>query len=1254
MAELPDGTVAGYQCRRVQQFGPTKLRAAVKATAFDADRYVLLLTRPASADLRKEALQHPLWDIEDVEDVSTVIRYDLPTHKAKQLVDTHFPGWTKDFLGIDSPGVWLTAEEFFRPLMRPGAVISHGWTIVGRSAELAAVDWFLDSDQMCLLLSGRGGIGKTRLLREVSTRIGEAIPVFFAAPDTRFQLDDLNLLPEGEFVVMVDDAHNRDDIVALVSSLSRLESHGWKLIVTTRPYSTTRLVGDLAAHGLLGLASESLLDIEDLEIDDTEALASEVLCQEGGPITTARLVAEATRDCPLLTVIAAKLVAAKRLDPRDLGSDVTARSLLIRRFKDTLIRDLGGHSDRQALMDLLELVALVQPIVADDEFQSLAHSHLGIRPERVVRGLHIMEEAGVLARRGHKIRVIPDLFGDFLVASACVDPALGSTTGYAEAVFAEVSGSLAENVIRSVARLDWRLSREQQWDSSVLDGIWHSLTQDLLVSSALWRQATLSSLSDVSYYQPRRALKLARALVRTPPRPEDPSLGLPKVFSADPEYRYAGIPKFLRNATYNLEYVGEVCDLLWSIGRDVAGWLQSDTTYAVRILQDVASIEHAKPLEFLSVIADRAIAWTRDPELGRYWHSPLDVLEPLVATDSRDTRMVGLTMRITPFVVNPDAVRPLRDRSIDTAISLLGHPHPRVGVRAARMLSMALRYPSEQFGRDPTISERSSWTAEFCRELEQLADFLRDTQVDPIVEEELRQAVSWHATYGEETNEAAQSVLTCLQDGRLKARLTKVLTYGLDGHPYLDSPELDYGEIVKQWQSLQREVARDLRRDIPDHVAAVDLVEERIRALTSAAGRPPSSDEPFPAFLSEAIRLPSSAEPFLSILCNEWEEAAVEILTRVARPSNPLTPYTRIALLELRDHRPYRVFELTRQLIDTGIPELVAQTAEALTRSGQFGSISAEELTMIRTLAQHDHPTVRLAVAQGLLFASGMDYTTRLGLITTIPLNGNLQVAVAVASHFVRHGDFNIEEAPPQFISRFLEGLVPCEDLEDDTINEFLAASSTLDPYGLLNFYISRVDQKQTAQPSLSRPFPSQHYPRPRFRQTTHFREIVYRICDWTLHANGYQSFWAPELFALSVGEVDRRVLDYLAHWGGSTDPRRLITLARLLSEMSGNFVWTQVDWVNDLLERAYALGDDCYSDVSAGLQAAVSSAVRIGQPGQPFPADIEQRDRSRTVASSLPLGTPAHRFYKQLTKSAELSIEQSRQQYEEIDDPYR
>ena len=557
-----------------------------------------------------------------------------------------------------------------------------------------------------------------------------------------------------------------------------------------------------------------------------------------------------------------------------------------------------------------------------------------------------------------------------------------------------------------------------------------------------------------------------------------------------------------------------------------------------------------------------------------------------------------------------------------------------MGVRAARFLHTALRNPTKQFNTTPTNNELASWTAEFCRELDQLGNFLRHNRVDPIIGEEIRQAVRWHATYGEKTKDHAHSILTLLDTGGLSERLTRGLAAGW-AHEYLDQEQLDldYEEALAQWRSVKLQVANHLKREAADPIAAVDMIEERIGALMKAGSRSQSSPE-----------------SFLRILCDEWNKVAEEILARVTTPSSFMKPYAGIALSSLRSHQPHRVPELTRQLVDTGIPELAAQAADVLTRNAPPTAPKAEELAMIIELSKHGDATVRVALARGLRFASNIDQDIRLSLIVGIPINGDLSVAGAVVDHFGRHGDFNIEEAPPSFISRILDSLVVCETINDYAISIFLAEVSAIRPHEVLHLYTARIDLAKNTQPYEPLPHHYQSQPSLRFRESGSIKDVMHRICDWTLGALGdwYRFYRAPHLFALAVGNVDRQALDLLDNWAGTSDPRRLQVLVHLLRDLPGDFLWECVDWVNNLLETAYALGDDCYNTVSAGLHVAATSGVRSGEVGKPFPADIKQRDRSMNVVGTLAGGSPAHRFYTSLVESAQSSIRWTQEQHEE------
>jgi transcriptional regulator with XRE-family HTH domain len=1240
IAYLPDGSTVTYQCKRVKGFGPSRFKDVVNSTTIAADRHHLLLSRDATPDLRKEAERYWNWILEDVDDISAAVRFELSGVDARQLVDAYFPGWRSDFLGISGPGLWLTPDGFFRPTLKPGSVLSHAWTFVGRRGELAMIDDLMSSSASAIVISGRGGIGKSRILREVADRYSTDTrfrAVLFAAPEVRFEATHLEHLPNGPCVLVVDDAHDRDDLGQLLAALSRADQ-GWKLILTTRPHGKDRLLADLQANGLVGISDDTVIEISDVDLDDVEALALEVLSANNGPEEASRTVARATRDCPLFTVIAAQLVAAGKTDPNTLADDPTARAALMRSFRDAIIGDLGDPTDRATLSEAVRLVALTQPVMANDQdWLRIAEQIVGQRPDLVSRHLQSLERAGVLLRRGRQLRVVPDLLGDFLVADSSVDADSGIPTGYADLVFSLAKGRTARNIILNIAKLDWRVSREREYDSTVLDTIWGALTAEALGSGIFGRETLLRDLSDVSYFQPRRSLDLARTLVEEPTDMVD--VDARALLGRPVDYRtvLSAVPRFLHGAAYHIDHLGEVADLLWQIGRDQEGMLHSNPDHAVRILQELAAIKPNWPLDFSSCVVERAIGWTKDPRFGDYLHSPFDVMEAVVATEGYDTESRGWTLAFVPFGINVDVVRPLRNRVVDQALSLLDHDDVRVGVRCAQLIGEALRGPLGAFGRRVDEAESRRWTTEFVSTLQRLEDTLRRASLDPIVADRLRQELGWHAKHGEETKAAAVRVISML-DTSLESRLTRALAHGWAHSADLpEEDDLSYQELELRWRDMQRQVAVDLRDAFPAPEEAMDLVEGRLRALKAASRE-----------------IQPSPHPFLAQLFDEWEQAADEAIRRVkSQPRGVLGDCAQTALAAMRKHQPQHLAKLAGELLEVKDAFLDAQVAYALLGTARVAKLAADELRLIEELAGHSDHTVRLAVSRGLRFAQALDPTDRIRLLLNVPIQGSAAIAEELLGAFGRFGDVELSALSDGQVKRLLDELVSCHDIEGYEIAQFLSELSANDPWAVVELLKRRLDHAETRTDGGDyRPIPYRWGDSSPLlvRQTPDFPAVVVHICDWLSEpAEGWRrSFWAPRLLSAVVGRIDDRVLDELDRWAGSGDPERLELIAHLVQEGEAELVWRRVDWVTSLLERAAAQGADCYGKVASGLHAMVISGTRVGTPGEPFREDVEQRDRSRQIATSLRRGSPAHRFYTGLARSAEASIRQTLERHEE------
>ncbi len=186
----PDGPPTGIQCKRVKEFGPADVRDAVKALIMEVRECVIYLSRVASPGARKEIAAHDGWRLLDGLDIARSVR-GLPDLARIRLVDTYFPGFREPFLGVLRPSPWEMVDDFFRPLAGI-SLLSHKWQLVDRDQELAALAAFAwDVDRRVALVIGQGGIGKSRIVRQVGSDLSQPGPdgaaVLFVAAGTGVQ-----------------------------------------------------------------------------------------------------------------------------------------------------------------------------------------------------------------------------------------------------------------------------------------------------------------------------------------------------------------------------------------------------------------------------------------------------------------------------------------------------------------------------------------------------------------------------------------------------------------------------------------------------------------------------------------------------------------------------------------------------------------------------------------------------------------------------------------------------------------------------------------------------------------------------------------------------------------------------------------------------------------------------------------------------------------------------------------------------------
>ena len=1210
-----DGSITGIQCKREQQFGPAKIRKAVAALQIDVRNCIIFLARAASPDARKETRRHPGWELWDADDLSREIRR-LPRDKALRIVDTYFPGMRGPFLGMPAPGPWQDAAEFFGPLTGD-RVYTHRWPLVGqRDALDGLVAAATSTENRVTALLGRGGIGKSRLLLDAATRLQDAgTEVRFLATGAPVGPADAELLPQGELVLAIDDAHDRSDLTFLLGSVLRARPKA-RILLALRPYGWP---ASLNALRPLGLHSS---DVATVELPDLPRAAAEELAEAVLPSDARNLasyLAAIGTDCPLLIVVGAGLVRRGELDPQELASSPAMAEEILRRFSMVIAGDrLTPASEFR--MEVLKGLAILQPFRSDTEGFRAALSALAGRPyDQVSAELSKLEDSGVVLRRGPSLRIVPDLLGDTVLEQAVFNRDGTSPTGYVDRVLTIVTGTAFDNALRNATRVDWRASHRRRTPDSVIDPLWSVLKTSFRQSGIAGRQQIAATLREVAPFQPGRTLDLVRWAIENPTLEGDES----EVWGVAPTYDHVlhELASALHGVCASAQHLRPAADLLWRLGRADPRPLNQHPNHPIRLLANLAGFQRHKPIWVTSVVIDRVAIWLLDPDVSGTAYSPLEVLRPVLATEGHDQRSDGYSVTFMPFALAPAAVNDLRRRVLDLAFGQLGHADVRQAVRAVNVVADGLRYPMGGFGRTVSREEREAWTPLIVDALEGLRDAVRRQRLDPATEVAIRFALNWHLTSSSMgAKAAAETVCAALSDS-VEAQVARHLH---DGWNKLGRALDNYEAADEAHRASFRATVKSLRDRPAESVA--ELVAGRLtadrRAFTDRSGFP---------------------TPFLGVLFTEVPEVAATVCARVADdPGSPLCEAAAEAVAAVAVDNHERASQLVARLAACGDVRVDRQLAVALTWSRQEQRLALdEEESLLLRLAASSDPFTRLCLARGGRSLARADKGLAARVLLAIEFGDSTDIADEVLGAFTRHhGYLSWLDVPRPVRSALAGQLARTPSLDDYQIMLFLAERSAEDPDAVLRLLTERIDCSATEGEGYQ-PLPDRWHQPLQFRSAATFGSVLRTIRDWVAASpdTWRRTHYGADLFRAVADNFDDEVLQVLQDGVATGAADQIRAVGALLAEAPRLLVWDRWDVVVRLLRSADTVDPDLAQHLARGLQAAVMSGARSGTPDQPFAEDIEQRDRSRQIAQELPAGSVERRFYEGLGELAESSI---------------
>jgi len=1211
-----------YQCRQWAKFTVKNAEEAIAETTYEgAVRHVILVTCEIGRDVRDAIEAHSGWEIRDIRNISSDVSISVPLGQAKRLLDKHFgAAWRRNFLRVAGLLTFVDADAFFGPQLTAAHLLNHTTELVGRSAALAALASFHASEtQHIMILSGRGGIGKSRLL----AAFAEAHPsdgVRFVAKGLAVTPAAADELPLGPLTLVIDDVHQREDLPILLA-LQRQRHATTKLLLVTRSHSVERLKTLFSDAELDPSQIADTLALSELSRDETAQLVRSILPDAAEEAVD--LIVSTAKESPMVAVVACRLLLRRELDLVALSRDEDFRQVVLRRFREEALGTVTTYPSPLVQKFILAASAIGPFRGKQHDVGTMLAQHLGISPDEYLKLLDTAEAAGLFLRRGYTYRVTPDVLADFILEDACL-LSDGSSTGFAETIFREFGGVAGVQVLRNLGEVDWRSTRAGS-ETAILTSVFNALREDFARGTILERAHVLDALSEVAPYQPRAVLGIVEQALAQP---------VGEVTEWEAAWKFSDetvlrkVPEILRRVMLNSDFLPRAAELLWQLGRDKPARLNSATEHPLRILQDLAGFDVRKPMEYREALLGCVERWIEEAGAFDHVHSPLDVVDPMLVRQGIHSTAAGFAVSLQPYFVNAEATKAFRERVIAVVDRAATTGSLRALFRAiTSYTSLFHDFKSAPFGQPMPEDYDESWREERLRAVETLGTLARSA-TEPLVHLEILRAVQWHARH-----ESDKPV--CEASARVLGSLPT-------------SPEHDLTEMLVDphgWRYRDDDLMEAIETKNTDRLGERRMNTARWAIATYAP-------EDFVKKAEERLLLarehgfnPTPQIFFGAIVAADPAYAATAVREVIKQPDSAVAAYLHGFLIQMT--------QADRALARELVSEVIATGNHILTHAAALSHVFDHELddadqTALRALLRSQHEGTAVAAIDALAHLRQNNEPFILAELQQLAIAGSVAKAHAVGQLFRRHED--LFAAIDAATLRRLVG--ECSDLltvEDYDVSWFLGHAAERVPDAVVRLLLRRIEKAHEGVDGY-RAMPYQRIPIKRevLAAQPGYEALLRAVRDELQPATWQRHQYVPDLFRSIAKLEDDVTLRVLREWVDSGDAEKIKDAAQLLSAASADFVFAQRDFVVHVLERASAAGKECSDHVRSSLAKPNYARMRTGSGGTPFPQDVALKARAETASAALTAGSPAERFYRDLASYASGEIKDKQLRDEE------
>jgi hypothetical protein len=1158
---------------------------------------------------------------------------------------------------------FASSEDFFHCWLDANLPFNHTWKLEGRDDALKSLHKFVASNEkQVAILSGRGGIGKSRLLYEFGKTFEHSHFLLWFVEEgksvTPENIDNLSL--QQSCIIVLDDAHKIEreqdlkTVLAMMQERSRNQYPEINLVLSSRPYAVQSLQAKLRDGGIGFSQVQELDELKELSRSEMKALACQALGHNYDGYLADQLAAIA-HDSPLVAVVGGWLLANHAVPFSLLERNQGFQYEVLNRFQEILVGQISQLINPELCRKILKLTAATAPIkLLDEQFQQAASEFLGIDKITLKNSIGTLEKAGVLLRRGNHLRITPDVLADHILHRACLTDQ-GDSTGYAQEVFEAFREIYPTQVIRNLAELDWRVRSSDEWEPDLLDVVLRNLQEEFKQASNLDRYKLLDLIKEIAYYQPDYSLDIVQFAMRHPATTQEDE-SIHKRYQFTHSNVLSKLPEILNRISYTFEYVPVCCDLLWKLGRDDTSRPLNNHPESIRVLIDLAKYGADKSIRFNEEAFEAIERWLQESDAHDHTYSPLDILDPFFQKKIRHHDYDGRSVEISTFLVKYEITQEIRSKALKLVRSLLNSNNVKIILRALESLRKALEELRDRSGQP--LEEANQWWEPEQLEILEMIHSLVTRDVEPLVQLKAIGKLDWYARWSSSSavKQKARNIIDSVpRTDELKLTGTLSGSYRWDSQ--IDEFCLDFEKQQEAINQITKNLAEAFLKKYPTPQQGIQILNERLQVISTNGSNISTG------FLSSI----SALNPSYSIeLCEQVLEIG----------DCPLAAYIASMLYQARRFDIERVVKIVQVAVDSGIFSFCQSFAEKYWAwENDIAPDDFHELSQNLLI----HP--ELKVRKSAIASLAMLIQSQPQLATSLALDVNIDEDIELAEKLFQAFSRNsLDTLTEEELKILLYKLEKVHSLSNHYISDFLVYASKKIPSFVFQLILKRIKVDVEKDAINYEPLPSSYY-----KNCLHYlsdaegyENMLREIRDlWYDHQSQmklifsedhkdlipdnallsirleplYKELYKEVSFAFieeSKRDISPVSLKLLDEWVNSNRVEEIISASELIREFPPGFIFGHLAFVSNLLEQAYNAGDECYEAVSSYLFSIATSGIKTGVPGQPFPVDIQLRDQAAAIAEQSFKGTPVRKFFDSLVKYAKFAIDSQQIFYEE------